>query len=88
MRYYLFYKFVLVISIMKRSFTIIIFLAFALVNVSMLFAQNPPPPGLGDGDGGGGAPPPPGLPVDGYLLPVALLAVVYGVYKLNKRSVA
>ncbi|WP_245766501.1 hypothetical protein [Pustulibacterium marinum] len=53
-----------------------------------MFAQNPPPPGLGDGDGGGGAPPPPGLPVDGYLLPVALLAVVYGVYKLNKRSVA
>lgn len=35
----------------------------------------PPPPG---------PPPPPGLPIDDGIIPLFVIALIYGVYKLNK----
>jgi len=53
----------------------IFFILVTILNVSITFGQfiPPPPP-----------PPPPGLPIDGGLLFLAVIGVIYGVKKLRK----
>lgn len=50
-------------------------LFFFVGHVSMAQGSTPPPPI---------PPPPPGLPIDGNIVALIVVALVYGIYKVNK----
>jgi len=57
----------------KTIIALILFLFIGYISVAQ--ANMPPPPA---------PPPPPGLPIDGGIIALFVIALTYGVYKLNK----
>jgi hypothetical protein len=61
----------------KNILASFLFLIIGLVSMAQgpSGMPTPPPPG---------PPPPPGLPIDDGIIPLFVIALIYGVYKLNK----
>lgn len=62
---------------MQKKYMLASILVFFVGFASMAQGSGPPPPA---------PPPPPGLPIDGGILVLFLLALAYGIYKSYKLS--
>lgn len=51
---------------------------FFFVGFASMAQSNTPPPPM--------PPPPPGLPIDGGIIALFVIALIYGIYKINKIS--
>jgi hypothetical protein len=59
----------------KNILASFLFLIIGLVSMAQGPSGMPPPPA---------PPPPPGLPIDGGIIALFVIALIYGIYKLNK----
>ncbi len=70
---------------MKKIKTLIVPVLFLLIS-SVVVSQNIATPPMPAAPGGAASTPPPGLPIDGGLVILIALGMVYGVYKLIMKQ--
>ncbi|MBJ7879543.1 PID-CTERM protein-sorting domain-containing protein [Gelidibacter salicanalis] len=66
----------------KKNIATTLALCISVIN-AFAYIQEPPMPEARDG---GGPPPPVGVPIDNGILILFAVAIIYGVYKILKRS--